>query len=296
MIMNKSFNWKDFEETAKSVIDLICSDKVVFVCSGNKCILSSQYGDNQFDVLYKWNSSIKTSFIAIECKYWNTLVDKDEIRNFNQKCIDCKIDTKIIVSKAGFTNRAILEATGKNIELIELRNFTEQDFKDCFKNKILEINMNLIIHTPEYNCVINADIEKSEEVILGLDHNFTKLVYNEKEELLTNHIPFGNISDKILKEKGFEKINSEIAETKTITTYRKKIDCNVIKIDEKITKIKNLNITIKEIVDTKNAITQNININFREEIKKAGYLIAKKIVEKSNFVLDLKNKNIIDQN
>ncbi len=295
--MNKNFDWKDFEETTKSVIDVICGDKVIFVCGGNNCTLKSRYGDNQFDVLYKWNSAIKTSYIAIECKYWNSLVDKDEIRNFNEKCEDCKIDTKIIVSKIGFTNRAILEASGKNIELIELRNFQAKDFIDCFKERILEINLDMIIYIPKIECSVNIEpLEVVKGATSSPDQNLIKLVYNDKKELLTDHIPFGKIDGRILKDLGFEIVDSIFEKTKNICTYRKKINCHAIEYEGRITKVKNVSIDVKEIVDKSNAITDNINLDIREEIKKAGYLVAKKIVERSNFVLDLENKNIIDQN
>lgn len=52
---------------------------------------------------------------------------------------------------------------------------------------------------------------------------------------------------------------------------------------------------MQEVNDAEKIIRNRIKINFREEIMKAGYLVAKKLCKVSNFVLDLKSKAVIDK-
>lgn len=297
--MNDEFNWEAFEQITKAVIEIICGDRVKFICSGRKCILKNDFGDNQFDVLFKWNSDLKTSYIAVECKYYNSLIDKEHVREFLVKCDDCKIDTRIMVSKLGFTDRAISEAKAKNIELIHLKDFSQEDFDHTFKGKVMSFDIEMLLMRPDYNCSVGFSPKSKDDKIPPMDmHDVIKLVFDDgMENNLIDHIPLGRPLDgnSLQTVYGFNKVGERKEGSKDIVEYKKTINCRAIKHQEKLIEVGGVVINMQEVNDPEKIMKNRIKINFREEIMKAGYLVAKKLCEVSNFVLDLKSKTVVDK-
>jgi len=102
----------------------------------------------------------------IECKYWNQKIDKDIVMKVKEIVVDCNFSKGIVVSKLGFTPDAITFANYVGIGLVELREITEEDWK----NRIRHIVINVVAHYPE---LLSVQVE------LGSD----EIKSGEKEEM-----------------------------------------------------------------------------------------------------------------
>ena len=140
-------HWKSYEETVKNIYETLGKNKgIKIICYGNDCKCEGKSGvKHQIDVLFSFSDGIHEYKTAIECKYWNTKVNKDVIMKLIEILDDCKINKGIVVSKMGFTEDAIKFAENKGIELVELREPTDEDWK----GRIRKIEVNMHILNPE---------------------------------------------------------------------------------------------------------------------------------------------------
>ena len=301
----EDINWQEFESITKECIEIICGSGVEFICSGENCKINKR----QFDVLFKYRNSLKDAKIAIECKHWNKKVGIGAVDAFTTKCLHCNIDSKFIISKKGFTKPAIEQAQKCNIELIELRNFQEDDFKDCFQNCILSVEINTHMQCPkiESNIIFNVD---------GLSYNGQAIP--DIQSLLGGQIPRcngivslilldGTMSDLTnyvpsrvtnMENQGFSMRAGEVLNNgERRSVYEKTIECTGLKLhnNDLIVRMKNVKIVRVEIYDNTTTYKKIINIDYKSEIKKAGYLVAKSILKKSKHVLDMNGKLVINK-
>ena len=140
-------HWKSYEETVKNIYETLGKNKgIKVICYGNDCKCEGKSGvKHQIDVLFSFSDGIHEYKTAIECKYWNTKVNKDVIMKLIEILDDCKINKGIVVSKMGFTEDAIKFAENKGVELVELREPTDKDWE----GRIKKIEINLEILNPE---------------------------------------------------------------------------------------------------------------------------------------------------
>lgn len=296
-----NINWEEFELITKQCIEIICKDNVEFICSGRNCKINKR----QFDVLFRWKNPLKEAKIAIECKHWNKKVGISEIDAFTTKCLHCNIDSKFIISKIGFTKPAIEQAKKCNIELIQLRDFHDDDFKDCFKNKILgiEVNMHIIMPKISSNIIVNIDAafysqEEQINMLQFVNKNisfmpgvvslyFSNDVIKDITECIPNRIT--NMTNN-----GFSVKSEIISDNERKVVYEKILECYSIKIYDKCVRTKNVLVNITESFDDTTTHIEKFSIDYKNEIRKAGYLIAKSLIQKNNHVLDINKKSIID--
>lgn len=134
--------WKKYEEITKYVYEQLGKTIGVKIeCFGNDCkVQGKSLVNHQIDVLTSHSDGLHTYKTAIECKYWDKNISKDTIMKVAEIVEDAHLNKGIIVSKQGFTPDAISFAKYKNIGLVELREFTEEDWKGRVKNIQIEMN------------------------------------------------------------------------------------------------------------------------------------------------------------
>lgn len=164
-------NWKSFEEVVKYIYENIgLKSGLTIEGYGSKCIVKGKSGvSHQIDVLFSHYDGVHKYLTAIECKYWNSKVNKDIIMKMQSTVEDCNFDKGIIVSRYGFTASTIQYAKHYNIGLVELREPNELD-PELLKNRMV-INLKLKITAKCYE-ITNLKIIPSENVTNKSDKKY----------------------------------------------------------------------------------------------------------------------------
>lgn len=136
-------NWKEYEEVTKNIYHFFGKTTGVSIkCFGNGCkVIGKSNVKHQIDVLTEHSDGLHTYLTAIECKYWNSNINKDIIMKVAEIVEDARLNKGVIVSKLGFTKDAITYAEYKNIGLIELREVTNEDWENRIKTIKFETNI-----------------------------------------------------------------------------------------------------------------------------------------------------------
>ena len=141
-------DWKSYEEITKNIYETLGKKIGVKIeCFGNNCKVIGKSGvSHQIDVLTNHSDGLHQYKTLIECKYWNQTINKDIIMKMMAIINDVDGSKGVIVSKLGFTPDAIQTAKFNNIGLIELREPTEEDWKDIlipinFKKEIPRVQI-----------------------------------------------------------------------------------------------------------------------------------------------------------
>lgn len=144
--MNK-LDWKSYEELVKNIYEQLGRVSGVKILGhGSSCKFKGKSGvEHQIDVLTSHNDGIHDYLTDIECKYWNQKIDKDIVMKVKEIVLDCNFSKGVVVSKLGFTPDAITYANYVGIGLVELREITDEDWK----NRIRYIIINIVAHYPE---------------------------------------------------------------------------------------------------------------------------------------------------
>lgn len=162
-------DWKSYEEVTKHIYETLGKDaRVSVICFGSTCKVLGKSGvKHQVDVLTSHSDGIHIYKTAIECKFWDTKVQKDSVTKLAEILEDAKIDKGVIVSKSGFTPDAIDFAQYKNISLVELREPTDEDWQGRIKDILIDIIMP-IPHVEDFKFVQLDSIEDEKEHFSGL--------------------------------------------------------------------------------------------------------------------------------
>lgn len=134
-------NWENYEDIVKVIYERLGSHAgVKILCHGRNCKVVGKSGvEHQIDVLAEHSDGWQDYRTAVECKYWDRKRPKDDVTKLAEILEDAQIDKGVIVSKLGFTSDAITFARYKNIELVELREPTDEDWEGRMKNITIEI-------------------------------------------------------------------------------------------------------------------------------------------------------------
>ncbi len=141
------------------------------------CVYGSTSRKRQFDG-YKqivYNAILDPIKIGIECKNYNSRIPIEKVEAFKTKLKRCQMDKGIMVSFKGFQRGAIEEAKISNIDLIEFRRCTRDDFIDeQGESYVMEINLELVGIKPIFSLrfdrvqVLSPDFDKKEKPKLNL--------------------------------------------------------------------------------------------------------------------------------
>ncbi|WP_437921501.1 restriction endonuclease [Sphingobacterium sp. LRF_L2] len=126
MEKSDSIDWKIYEDITKYIYETLGKRSGIKIDGyGDSCKIKGKSGvKHQIDVVTSQPDGITT---AIECKYWNKKVTKDTVMKLSCIIQDTTIDKGIIVSKSGFTKDAMHFAQHHNIDIVELREYDENN-------------------------------------------------------------------------------------------------------------------------------------------------------------------------
>ena len=143
-----NLDWKTYESITKYIYETLGhQDGVMVKGYGNTCKVVGKSGlKHQIDVLTSHGDGSNTYETAIECKYWKQKVNKDVVMKLSSIMDDAGISKGIIVTKSGFTKDGLDYAKFKNIGLVTLREWNEND-QDFTPQKLeiatLQIKLNI---------------------------------------------------------------------------------------------------------------------------------------------------------
>jgi hypothetical protein len=278
-------NWKNFEKITEQVINILLKDNIEFICSGPDCKLKSKSEEcRQFDMLYRYkNAFTKNNLIAIECKNHKNPIDINYVDSFNSACDSCNISNKFMFSSGGFTKGARNQAKFFNITLIELRDFRLEDLSDTFRKQIHQIKLSIFTH--QYSTIVkefNVACKNTEDAgkRLYAPEGTQIFLKDGRSFLLPEFLPPKNDI------KNFTNKQENIYEYIIENAY-------YIKNNETKIEVENIAIVIERKLVTH---VETGNIDFSDDFVKKGYMIAKKIAERGNFVIDLGIQIVVDSN
>jgi hypothetical protein len=154
MIEDDRLDWKTYESITKYIYENLGRQFGVKINGhGQNCKVVGKSGvSHQIDVLTTHSDGIHNYDTAIEYKYWKTKVNKDVVMKVSAIIEDAGISKGIIVTRSGFTKDGLEYAKFKNISLVTLREWNEND-QDSTPKKIelgiLQINLNIKATRPK---------------------------------------------------------------------------------------------------------------------------------------------------
>lgn len=149
-----SLDWKIYESITKYIYETLGHQSGVTIKGyGQTCKVVGRSGvSHQIDVLSSHSDGVRSYDTAIECKYWKTKVNKDVVMKVAAIIEDAGISKGIIVTRSGFTKDGQEYAKFKNIGLVTLREWNDNDQDSTPKEiefGILQINMNIKVTGPK---------------------------------------------------------------------------------------------------------------------------------------------------
>jgi hypothetical protein len=154
MPKSSKLDWKTYESITKYIYENLGKQAGVTIKGyGQTCKVVGKSGvSHQIDVLTNHYDGKNSYDTAIECKYWKQKVNKDVVMKLAAIMEDAAISKGIIVTRSGFTKDGEDYAKFKNIGLVTLREWSENDQNTTPKEiefGILQINMNIKVTGPK---------------------------------------------------------------------------------------------------------------------------------------------------
>ena len=154
MSSSHELDWKIYESITKYIYETLGhQSRVTIKGHGQTCKVVGKSGvSHQIDVLTTHSDGIHDYDTAIECKYWKQKVNKDVVMKLAAIMEDASISKGIIVTRSGFTKDGEDYAKFKNIGLVTLREWEDNDQDTTPKEiefGILQINMNIKVTGPK---------------------------------------------------------------------------------------------------------------------------------------------------
>lgn len=182
MSATSELDWKIYESITKYIYEnLGHHNGVVIKGYGNDCKVKGKSGIlHQIDVLTTHTDGSHNYDTAIECKYWKQKVNKDTVMKLAAIIDDAGISKGIIVTRSGFTKDGLEYAKFKNIGLVILREWNDNDQDTMSKEVelgILQINMNIKVTGPKL-----LQIDLGNNRFLGVQDEFDLFNYDVELE------------------------------------------------------------------------------------------------------------------
>ena len=175
-------NWQSYEELVKDIYQQLGKSAGVKIeCWGSACKVEGKSGArHQIDVLASHCDGIHTYRTAIECKYWDTKIDKEAVAKLSVILDDTGIEKGVLVSLRGFTKDAAHVARYKNVSLVQLREPVEADWDGFIKNLTVELNL-IVDEVYDYKLTC-ANVEEQHRA------SFSKAVQHLKVDVGTQNV------------------------------------------------------------------------------------------------------------
>lgn len=154
MSESTQLDWKTYESITRYIYENLGGQAGVKVKGhGQNCkVVGKSTVSHQIDVLTTHSDGIHSYDTAIECKYWKQKVNKDVVMKLSAIMEDAGISKGIIVTRSGFTKDGQDYAKFKNISLVILREWNDNDHDSTPKEielGVLQINLNITATRPK---------------------------------------------------------------------------------------------------------------------------------------------------
>lgn len=271
MFETNTLDWKTYESITKYIYQTLGQQSGVKIKGyGNSCkVIGKSSVQHQIDVLTSHSDGIHTYETAIECKYWNKKVNKDVVMKVSSIIEDAGITKGIIVTRSGFTKDGQEYAKFKNIGLVTLREWNENEQDSMPKEVelgILQTNLKITATRPR---ILQIDLGNNRFLDVDDEFDFFNYYIDLKDG---KRVPFYNyVTDFRLGVAKQNKIEIEITKMYKVPEsrlYRRGIH-DAIEID-------NVTITGKL---TQNDESKNLEFRLVDKV----WLIMKSIFEERNF-------------
>lgn len=110
----------------------------------SKEITSASGTPYKSDIYWEYSIAGIKNCVTIECKNYNKNVDLPQVRNFARAIENISGLKGLMATKKGFSENAIKEASADNIDLIVIRELSEEDWQD----RIKQINVKMLFDIP----------------------------------------------------------------------------------------------------------------------------------------------------
>lgn len=197
-------NWQSYEELVKDIYQQLGKSAGVKIeCWGPSCKVEGKSGvRHQIDVLASHCDGIHTYRTAIECKYWDTNIDKEPVTKLSTILEDTGIEKGVLVSKRGFTTDAQRLAKYKNVSLVRLREPVDADWDGFIKNFTVELNL-IVDEVFDYRMTC-ANVEEKHRA------SFSKTIHHYKVEIGNQKVvSVCEIAEKIRRWHGVDETTQE---------------------------------------------------------------------------------------
>ncbi|WP_210518544.1 restriction endonuclease [Thalassospira sp. ER-Se-21-Dark] len=152
----------------------------------NKTILSKSRTPAEIDIYWEYTLAGIKHAVAIECKNYRKKVGLPQVRDFARKISDVSGLKGLIVSHTGYSENAILEASGDNIDLLVVRPQVEQDWEGRFKQVDVALKLSPPAMAKTVIPRINAQwarengFQKGDQIQISCSNN--ELIFKEEGE------------------------------------------------------------------------------------------------------------------
>lgn len=134
----------EYELFVKSIYEsFLRQDNLTTDVEVHKKIQGKSGAEHEIDVFWQFEIAGKTYKTAIECKHFNSSVDKGRVQEFVAKLQDIGDIGGIMATKVGFQSGAITYGLYNDIEMVLIK---EPDPTDFSPDTILKINIQFIIN------------------------------------------------------------------------------------------------------------------------------------------------------
>ncbi len=133
----------EYELLTKEIFETLLADDGVTIDVKHDVEIQGKAFKHQIDIYWEYKIAGITNKVAIECKNYNSNVSVAKVRDFYGVLSDIGNINGIMVSKSGFQKGAKEFAEHYGINLRELRQPTDKDWKGRIKT--IQINMNIIM-------------------------------------------------------------------------------------------------------------------------------------------------------
>jgi hypothetical protein len=145
--VKKGDEYHDFVEMVyKAILEAEHREgKITPITLERKKIITSASGTPaEIDIYWEYSiAGIKNS-VAIECRNYNKNIDIPGVRDFARKIQHISGLKGLMATKKGFSENAIKEASAESIDLLVIRELSEEDWQD----RIKQINVKMMLDIP----------------------------------------------------------------------------------------------------------------------------------------------------
>ncbi len=182
-------SYEDFVETVyKAILEAERRDGNIghVTLERRKKITSKSGTPAEIDIYWEYTvAGIKNS-VAIECRNYNKNVDIPGVRDFARKISDISGLKGLMVTKKGFSQNAIAEASADNIDLLVMREHQAEDWDGYLKtiNVVFHIQQpsRTILLQPSLNGAWAKENGYAEDRQIEMNTRNDKLVFEDKAD------------------------------------------------------------------------------------------------------------------